>query len=224
MNPWLLFDFDGTVANSIEKLRELINDLAPRYGYGQLTPERFAAMRDLPLTRAVRSFKMPLYKLGSAITIILNEYRKIIPELEPCAGIVPVLNELKAMGISLALISSNHTENLHAFLERHGIKCFDWIEGTNGILKKHHNIRTQIRKHNLDKELVVYVGDEVRDIKSARKSGVRIISVAWGLHSEAHLRNHRPDYLVRTPSEIIPIVKDLMDKDFCSDAGINLKN
>ncbi len=209
MKPWLLFDFDGTVANSIDKILELINELAPRHGYAKITPEKFAAIRNLPITRAVRSVKMPLYKLGRAISIILNEYRRIVPDLEPCAGIIPVLNDLKAAGISLALISSNHTENLRAFLDHHQIGCFDWVEGTSGILKKHNNILRQIRKHNLDKGKVIYVGDEARDIKAARRSEVKIISVAWGLHTAEHLQKFKPDYLVRAPNEILTIVKEL---------------
>ena len=209
MKPWLLFDFDGTVANSIDKILELINELAPRHGYEQLTPEKFAAVRNLPIHRGVRSVKMPLYKLSRAISIILSEYRHIIPDLEPCAGIVPVLQELKARGISLALISSNHTDNLLAFLHNHQIDCFDWVEGTSGILKKHNNILRQIKKHKLDKEKVIYVGDEARDIKAARRSDVRIISVAWGLHTAEHLLKFKPDYLVRSPSEILTIVREL---------------
>jgi len=206
---WMLFDFDGTIANSIDQLYKLVNGLAPRYGYTPITPEKFAAMRDFPLSRACKALKVPLYKLGQAITVILSEYLKIVPDLEPCAGVVPMLQELKAMEISLALISSNHSENVRAFLDHHRIDCFDWVEGTGGILHKHDSIRRQIRKHGLDKEKVVYVGDESRDIKAARKSRVQVISVTWGLHSEAHLRGFKPDWLVSDPAEIVAIAKQL---------------
>lgn len=210
MKPWLIFDFDGTVANSIEKIRDLINELAPRYGFAQISPEKFAAMRDLPLTRAVRVTHLPFYKLGSAIAVILSEYRKIIPDLEPCAGIVPVLNEINGMGVSLALMSSNRTDNLEAWLKHNNIGCFDWVEGTGGILKKHDNILSQIRKHRMDADKVLYVGDEARDIKAARKSKVRIVSVAWGLHSAGHLQSLKPDFLVHEPQELIAIARDLL--------------
>ncbi len=210
MKPWLIFDFDGTVANSIDKLRQLINDLAPRYGFSAITAEKFSAMRDLPLTRAVRVLRLPLYKLSGAIALVLNEYRRIIPDLEPCPGVIPMLRELKAAGCALALISSNRTDNLQAWLRHHCIDCFDWVEGTNGILKKHVNIRGQIRRHALDSEAVIYVGDEVRDIKAARKSRVRVISVTWGLHSAGHLSGSAPDWLVRDPREIVSIAQGLL--------------
>ena len=33
MDLALIFDFDGTVANSIDAILQLINKLAPRYGF-----------------------------------------------------------------------------------------------------------------------------------------------------------------------------------------------
>ncbi len=210
MKPTLICDFDGTVANSIAKIMELVNQLAPRNGYKTISPELFEQIRDLPLPKACRVARFPFYKLGEAIAMVLHEYRRIIPELETCPGVIPVLEQLKEKGFSLALISSNHTENLQAFLDHHQIRCFDWVEGTSGILRKHRSIRSQIRKYKLDPEHTIYLGDEVRDIKAARRNRVKIISVTWGLHSEANLRSHRPDMVVNHPEELLEIVPRLV--------------
>lgn len=212
MKHWMIFDFDGTVADSIDKLYELINGMAPRYGYEPVSRDKFDQLRDLPLARACRKLKVPLYKLVKVIPEILDEYRRIIPHLEPCPGIVPTLKQLNDLGISLGLISSNNTENVGLFLAHHGIDCFKWIEGTGGILHKHSSIKRQIAKHGLRHEKVIYIGDETRDIKAARKSGVQIISVTWGLHSAENLRRHKPDHLVREPSEILPVAREFIKK------------
>lgn len=212
MTPYLLFDFDGTIANSIDKLFVLINGLAPRYGYQPISPEEFEMVRNLPLRQAFRLLKLPLYKLGRAIPIVLSEYRKIVPDLEPCEGVVPMLESLKESGIPMSLISSNHTEYVQSFLDRHGIACFDWVEGTGGILQKHDKINRQIKKHRLNKAQVVYIGDETRDIKAARISKVRVISVSWGFHSAKHLQGYKPDYLVHKPEEIVQIARNLLDR------------
>lgn len=209
MKPNLLFDFDGTVANSVDKLYELINGLLPQYGYPTISAGQFEQIRNLPLRSAFKLLKLPLYKLGQAIPVVLHEYRHIIPDLEPCAGVVAMLNELKELGFSLALLSSNHTVHVHAFLDNHGITCFDWVEGTGGILQKHGKIKRQIKKHRLDRQNVVYVGDEARDIRAARRSGVRVISVGWGFHTPEHLLSLKPDYLVREPGEILQIALQL---------------
>ncbi len=210
MKPTLICDFDGTIANSIAQILELINQLAPRYGYRTISPELFEQVRDLPLAKACRAVKFPLYKLGQAIAVVLREYHRMIPDLEPCPGVIPVLQKLKEQGYSLALISSNHTENLQAWLDHHQVGCFDWVEGTSGILRKHNSIRAQIRKHKLDRERVVYLGDEARDIKAARHNRVQIVSVTWGLHSEQNLRGHSPDRLVNHPQELLDVIPKLL--------------
>jgi phosphoglycolate phosphatase len=209
MKPYLLFDFDGTVADSIGKLFTMINELAPRYGYQPISEETFSKLRNLNLRQSFRHLKIPLYKLGQAIPIVLHEYRKIIPELDPCPGILPVLETLKKRGIPMALISSNQTENVQEFLDRHGIDCFAWVEGTGGILKKHNKITRQIVKHGLIRKDVIYIGDESRDIKAARKSRVKVISVTWGFHSAEHLARHKPDYLAASPDELLKIVLNI---------------
>ena len=207
MNPFLLFDFDGTVANSIDGLFELVNGLAPRYGYQPISRQRFEQLRDYPLARACRMLKVPLYKLGQAVPIILHEYRKIIPNLDPCPGIVELLDTMKSRRIPMALLSSNRADNVQAFLDNHGIGHFDWVEGTGGLLHKHRSIVSRLRKHGLMRENVIYIGDEARDIKAARKSGVKVISVCWGLHSRQNLESHKPDHIAQTPNDVWNILE-----------------
>jgi phosphoglycolate phosphatase len=211
MKHWVIFDFDGTIANSIIKLFGLINGLAPKYGYTPITSEKFAQMRDLPLAKACRILKIPLYKVSSLAPLILREYESLIPDLEPYPEIVDMLKQLEALDVSLALVSSNHKENVQAFLKHWDINCFSWVEGTSGILHKHASIRQQIKKHGLNRDHVLYIGDEVRDIKAARKSGIQVISVTWGLHSRENLARSNPDFLVDTPTHIVDIVQRMLN-------------
>ncbi len=207
--PFLLFDFDGTLADSINMGLRIANNLAPEFGIEPLTEEQFAQARTMSIPKALKMFKIPLYKVPKAITMALAEYRHVIHELEPFAGIPEMLKELKELGCHMALLSSNTGENVRHFLDQHELDYFDWVEGTSGILKKHSSIRKQIKKHKLDKRNVIYVGDEIRDIIAAKKSSIRIISVSWGFHDVALLKRHDPDYLVEKPQEIVELIKAL---------------
>ena len=102
MKPTLICDFDGTVADSISKILDLINLLAPRFGYQTISPELFEQVRDLPLAKGCKALKFPLYKIGKAITMVLHEYRRIVPDLAPCPGVIPVQEKLKDEAFSLA--------------------------------------------------------------------------------------------------------------------------
>lgn len=209
MDLALIFDFDGTVANSIEAILQLINKLAPSYGFETLSQETFNSLRDLPIPKACRKLHFPLAKLPQAIATVLNEYKHIISDLTPCPGIDLVIRKLKEWGIVLGLISSNDTEHINNFLKRNNLDCFDWVEGTKGILRKHNSISAQIKKHQLNPKHTFYIGDEVRDIKAAHRSKVKVISVIWGLHSEENLLRHNPDFLIRKPEELLDLVQSL---------------
>ena len=210
MKLWLLFDFDGTIADSIEELFNLINGMAPRFGFQPISWERFETLRDLPLNQATRELHVPFYKLGAAIPVVLKELHKFIPRLKTYPGIKEMLDKLRGMGVNLALISSNSKENLEAFLKHNSLNHFSWVEGTGGILFKHVQIARLIKKHALTRAKVIYVGDEVRDINAARKCGIQVICVNWGLHSAKHLRANAPDYQVDTPEQVVEIVLDIL--------------
>ena len=53
---------------------------------------------------------------------------------------------------------------------------------------------------------MIYVGDETRDIRSARKSNVGIVAVSWGFNSGDILQEFQPDSLVNTPQELLDAV------------------
>jgi phosphoglycolate phosphatase len=209
MDLALIFDFDGTVANSIDAILQLINKLAPRYGFEPISQDIFNSVRDLSFSKACRKLHFPLSKLPQAITMVLDEYRHIIPELSPCPGMDSVIQKLKEEGITLGLISSNDSEYINSFLRNHNLEFFDWVEGTKGVLGKHNSIQTQIKKYNLNHLNTLYVGDEVRDIKAAHRSKVKIISVTWGLHSEKNLLRYHPDYLVTKPEELLELAQNI---------------
>jgi len=205
--PYLLFDFDGTIADSIRPLYELMNRLAPRFGREPISWEEFDQLRDMNAAQIVKHLKVPFSKMASAVPMVLSEYHKIVHELQPCAGIVELLNNLSENKISYALLSSNKSENVSAFLGRFNLGGFEWVEGTNGILAKHRRLAHQIRKHQLHKNELYYIGDESRDIEAAKRCKIKVIAVTWGFHTEAHLRAAQPDYLVSEPAEILRIVR-----------------
>jgi phosphoglycolate phosphatase len=208
--PFLLFDFDGTIADSIHLGLKIANSLAPEFGINQLSDEEFAIVRTMSIPKALKWLKIPLRKLPKAIPHALAEYRHLIHELEPYPGIHEMLDELTALGCRVALLSSNSRENVQHFLEQHQLHHFDWVEGTSGILKKHSSIRKQIKKHKLRKDEVIYVGDEIRDIIAAHKCGLKIVSVSWGFHTTDLLAGQNPDYLVDKPSQIVDVVRQFI--------------
>ena len=204
--PYLLFDFDGTIADSIHPLFEMLNKMAPEVGVKPVTWEEFDRLRDMSPRQIMRALKLPILKMPKLIKKVLEEYSHIIAHLQPCEGILELLSELRQHQIKHALLSSNDDKNLSAFLTKYQINSFAWVEGTEGVLNKSSYLSRQIRKHKLEQYDLYYIGDEIRDIEAARRNKIKSIAVSWGLHSHQHLQKHQPSYLVDRPSEILDIM------------------
>lgn len=209
--PYLLFDFDGTIANSIDILYEIINLMAPEYGMDEISREDFNVLRNMSLPAIMRFIKIPWYRLPGLVSKALKEYKKRIRDLHPYEGIEEMLISLRHHKVGMALLSSNSTANVMRFLDRHRLHYFDWVEGTSGALNKRSRINHQIKKHRLDTSKVIYVGDESRDIVAAQECDLRVISVTWGFHSERLLQRFKPDYIVDSPAEIESLVLGLRE-------------
>ena len=63
-----------------------------------------------------------------------------------------------------------------------------------------------MKKSGRSKENAIYVGDEVRDIKAAKKAGVKVASVTWGYNLESVLSSFHPDYIINRPEDLIKLV------------------
>jgi len=207
--PYLLFDFDGTIANSIDLLYQIMNQLAPDYGIEHISEEDFMVIRNMSAASVIRLAGIPLYKIPFIIGRVLKVYKKRVHELEPYPGIFAMLRSLRENRIGMALLSSNSRNNVVQFLDRHKLHYFDWIEGTSGVLDKQDRIRRQIRKHKLDPASLIYIGDESRDVEAAKACGIKVISVTWGFHPQRLLERYNPDFLADRPEQILEILEDM---------------
>ena len=207
MMPMLLFDFDGTLADSIGYIKIVLNKLAPNYGIEPLSDEEFDKFRSKSIPQALKELKISFFTMSRAIPIVLSEYRHHVKDLLPFPGIPQMLKDLQDLGCKMAMLSSNNVENLEYFVKQHKLHYFEWIEGTSGILRKQSSLRKLMKRHKLQAENLIYVGDETRDITAAKKCGMRVISVSWGFQTVDLLAAKNPDYLVEDPLEIVEIVK-----------------
>lgn len=59
----VIFDFDGTLADSLAWFRGAFNEAARQHGIGALTPAEFEALRGAPRREIMRRFAIPAWKM-----------------------------------------------------------------------------------------------------------------------------------------------------------------
>lgn len=206
MKPAIIFDFDGTIANSMWLILSIGEELLDV----QVTPEQIEEIRGLSAGQIVKHFHVPLIKVPKLLTRGRHIMKDRLHEVSVFDGMPALLHELHTGGYELHIMSSNSASNVRAFLRRHGLnEYFASINGSVGLLTKASALKKLIRKHNLSKNRVVYIGDEARDVEGAKKAHVPIISVGWGYNSPALLKSLKPDFFVNEPAEIAAAVKSL---------------
>jgi len=206
----ILFDFDGTIANSGVLAVQIINELADKHGYRKVTAEEYLALNQLPVRERFKRQGVPLYKFPILVKGCLTIYRRLMPSVATFEGIPAAVAALKQEGILLSIVSNNSVENIRSFLEANAMSGhFDHILSVKHLFGKDHSIRKFMKHHGLRPEELVYVGDELRDIEVCRKIPLRIIAVTWGFDPPGLIQSGKPDYIARRPEELLAYARSL---------------
>lgn len=201
----LIFDFDGTIADTHRYLIEISNRLSQEFNYNTILPEEIDELKNKTSKEVITYLKVPLLKIPAIVAKAKSEFQKNMDALKPIAGLKEILYELKSLGIGLGVLSSNSMDNVTKFLKAHDLDIFDFIDTTSKIWSKNISLKNLIQKKGLAKNDVIYVGDEIRDITAARKLGVKVAAVSWGYNSASALKGYQPDFLIKHPPELLTI-------------------
>lgn len=202
----IIFDFDGTIADSFDVVLDLFYQLT---GHAKFTPEEISEYKKLTFARALRKVKIPPRRLP----VLLIRGRKImadrISEVKPFPGMKAALKTLHDSGNLLMVISSNSNHNVETFLQQHGLhEYIDRVYGGIGLLSKSAALRKVMRQNRLKAADCIYVGDEVRDMLAARHARVRAAAVAWGYNDVTILKAQRPFAVLYTPGDLKSLAGD----------------
>ncbi|MEM7771950.1 MAG: HAD-IA family hydrolase [Cyanobacteria bacterium P01_A01_bin.37] len=202
----IIFDFDGTLADTLEPLLAITNRLAVEFGYPQMDLEAVRKLQQLSSKDIIRQSRIPIFSIPFLLRRLKADLYKEIHQVDVFPGIAEVLKELHRHGHILGIVTSNSTDNVHAFLEAHQLNSlFDFVHSGTTIFGKHRIIRRVLKQRGIEHTEVLYVGDETRDIESAAKLPIQIASVTWGFNTRDVLAQHQPDYLLDHPQDLIRI-------------------
>lgn len=202
----LLFDFDGTIAESFSLTKKILQNVGEEFGVTSLSDSEFEELRDQDIKTLLKQFNIPALKLPMMVFRVRQEMQKMIEDVEVIPGLETVLQQLKNQSSTLGIISSNSKENIQLFLEKNNLSYFDFVYSEKNLFGKGKVIRKVLRKFQFDQSSTFYIGDEIRDILAARVAGIRSVAVTWGFNSRKGLKNNNPDYLIEKPIELLSIV------------------
>ncbi|MEG3897904.1 MULTISPECIES: HAD-IA family hydrolase [unclassified Microcoleus] len=209
MTKVIIFDFDGTLADTIDILLSITNRLSVEFGFKSATKEELAQLSNLTSWQILKYSGISIFKFPLLIRKLKAELHSEIPNIQLFPGIKEVLLELKKLGFQLGIITSNSRENVLETLEINGLQDTFTFIYSGSTFGKHKVINRWLKREQINAEEVVYVGDEIRDIDAAKKTGIKVIAVSWGFNSQEALAAQNPDFLIERPQELIEIMSNM---------------
>ena len=202
----VIFDFDGTIADSMKLAVELYNQVADKHKFNKIREEEYEYLRSLSILEKCKFLNVSLLQIPRVGNDLYRSYNRAISSIEVFNGIKEVILDLKEKGFKLSIVSSNSSNNIRKFLANNNLDVFDSIYTAKNIFGKGKAINSFIKKHNLRNEELVYIGDEHRDIVASKENKIKVIAVTWGYDSLAMLTQAKPDFIIEKPSEIAAII------------------
>lgn len=201
---YVIFDFDGTLADSLSVAIAIARELEPSVN---LDDAEIAELRNMPARQIVKRSGIPYWRIAKLLIKGKRILARRLDEVKIFPGIPEVLRSLNEQGYEIAVVSSNTEVTIRKVLEREGIDQYvTRVYGNVGLFNKARAFKIALRDQNLTPDQAIYVGDEVRDIEAARRGHIPIISVTWGFNGEKILASYKPTYLVDTPKQLLETI------------------
>jgi len=208
----IIFDFDGTIADTLGPLLAIANHLAEEFNYPPITLEQLQQFQRLDTRGIIRQSNIPVLKIPFLLRRLKSDLNAKITTVQPIAGMPEAIAELKTHHHTLGIVTSNSEANVSAFLAQHGMAhFFDFVKSGTTIFGKHRVLRRLLHIHRIPVEQTIYVGDETRDIEAARAIDMRIISVSWGFNDRSVLERYNPDQIIDQPPQLMAAVETLLN-------------
>jgi phosphoglycolate phosphatase len=202
----VIFDFDGTLSDSGDWFLSVVDELARRFRFRTVQPQEVEMLRHRSSREVIQYLGISRWKLP----LIARYLRKLIGrnahQIELFPGTPDLLERLAAMGVKIALVTSNSETNARLILGPQHAARIDCYACGSSLFGKAPKFRRVVRKMGIPAAATLAIGDETRDIDAAREVGMRAGSVLWGYASEKVLAALEPDALFREPQDILDFV------------------
>lgn len=198
----VIFDFDGTLADSLTWFRGALGDVVDKHGLTPITEARAEELRGMAPKAIMDALDIPAWKIPFIAADVRARAAENVDQIHLFDGIRRMIEQLEAEGVKLAVVSSNGETAVKAVLGEKLCSRFEIFACGAALFGKASVFRKVIRKAGTTPQRTLSVGDEVRDIEAARETGCAAGAVNWGFATEAVLVAHAPDVLFTEPADI----------------------
>ena len=207
----ILFDFDGTLFDTVEGITKSIQYALRKHGREEPL-DRLRCFAGPPL---VDKF-MEVYGVSQAEAeqLVVDFRERYVPvgvyESRPFPGIRGLLDALRAAGLKTAVATSKPQPMAELLLDRANMRDrFDAVAGSSPGLNNEKKWQIVMRAMELcasEPADTVLIGDTKYDALGAARAGIPCIGVAWGYAEPGELEEAGAEQIVQNMDELLALL------------------
>jgi phosphoglycolate phosphatase len=209
----IIFDLDGTLLNTLDDLRDSLNDILLQRGYQARSFEEVKRFVGNGVRNLVR-LSVPQSCSEEDVTAVLKDFKEhyrhnMQNKTRPYNGIMELLLDLNRYNYKLAIVSNKFDSAVKSLAGVYFGKLIPVAIGETAEIRRKpapDSIYTAVKELSSSLERAVMVGDSETDVRTAKNAGIPCIGVTWGFRSREVLRSEGADYLIDTPRELLTLI------------------
>jgi phosphoglycolate phosphatase len=210
----VLFDFDGTLADTAPDLGAAVNWLRTQRNLEALPIDEvrpYASMGARGLLRI--GFGMtpehPEY-LGMREAFLTRYEQKLFEETTLFPGIAELLGKLRQRGIAWGIVTNKAMRFASRIVEALALEpdCLVCGDSTPYLKPNPASLLLAAQKLKLEPSNCCYLGDDLRDMQAASAAGMRPIAVEWGYHhpEQGGPGTWNADAVIARPTQLVALL------------------
>lgn len=207
----LIFDFDGTLADTQRGILATAQEVLRRMGRGPADEKALAATIGLPLIENfTRGAGLSEEEAGRAVEIYRDIFESVaIPTITPFPGVEETLAALFSRGVPMAVASSRGQRSLEILMQHTGLDRYIPLTHVFGLETAARPkpapdmVYVILGKLGAKPEETLVIGDTTFDIEMGKAAGCYTCGVTWGNQSASQLAGASPNYLLDDLRQLI---------------------
>ena len=207
----VLFDFDGTLVDSIELFVRSFRHTLARHA-GMIPPqEEWLGRFGLPLGEQLGVYASSPDEVTAMMATFRGHYDEIVESLlNVYPGVFPTLEGLRERGVRVAIVTSKHRNGTMRALGLVRLaQYFDLIVTPYDVPRgKPHPDQVMRALEILDvlPEEAIFLGDSPYDMAAGRAAGTVTAAALWGAFPRDRLEAERPDFFLDSPEQLLELL------------------
>ena len=198
----LIFDFDGTIANTLLIALEILNEIGSEFSIPHIEEHQLVGLKSKSARELIKMSGLSWWQIPRFLHQARLRFKAHLHKIPPIEGMPEVIESFRTQGCRVGILTSNSEEGVRNYIRTYQLGEFEFVISPRTIFGKAREIKKILKHNHLSTEQVAMIGDEVRDMVAARKAGVDGIAVVWGFNSPEILQNSNPSLIVHSPAEL----------------------